>query len=255
MSRISAVIITKNEEANLPRCLDSVKFVNELIIIDSDSTDRTIEIAESYGAKVYRPEWKGFGPAKQEGVDRASCEWILSIDADEEVPAELADEIQAIVNDERALNGYYMPRKTQFLGRWIKHCGWYPDYILRLFKKSTGRFDGAVVHEKVIVEGETGYLRHDLLHYSYPSLEQYLKKSNLYTTLGAKSAYDRGKRSRLFDTTIRPAASFVAHYVGRQGFLDGWAGFVLSVLSAVAVLNKYSKLRELERKEKDGQDN
>lgn len=254
MSTLSVVIITKNEEANIRRCLESVKWADEIILIDSDSTDRTVEIANEYKAKVLSIKWSGFGLAKQFGVDQATKKWILSIDADEVLTPELAEEIKKVVSSDNQNNGYYMPRKTNFMGRWIKHCGWYPDLLLRLFLKSKGRFDGATVHERVVLEGQSGVLKSDLLHYSNPSLEHYLKKYNLYTTLGAQKAAKEGRRISLKDIVLRPAAAFFKHYLSRSGFRDGVEGFVLSVLSSTAVMVKYAKLRELQRKETNGQD-
>ncbi|MBD3401967.1 glycosyltransferase [candidate division GN15 bacterium] len=249
MSRLSVVIITRNEEANLGRCLESVAFADEVIVVDSDSTDRTEEISVSRGAQFVTIEWAGFGPAKQAGVDRATGEWVLSIDADEAVPADLAEEITRVIADPDSLDGYYLPRRTQFLGRWIGHCGWYPDYVLRLFRRERGRFDGAVVHEKVVVDGRVGRLKHDLLHYSYPTLEEYFVKFNRYTTMGAEQAHAAGKRAGWFAIAIKPVATFFTHYVSRQGFRDGLEGFLISTLSSAAVLVKYAKLRHLRRQQ------
>jgi len=245
MTKLSAVVITKNEEENIQRCLESVRFADEIIIIDSGSTDKTIEIAESFNARVYSPEWRGFGPAKKAGVDKSEGDWILSIDADEEVTGHLAAEIQAVIARSNSVSGYYVKRKTKFLGRWILHCGWYPDYVLRLFQKSRGTFDSAIVHEKVVTDGPVEYLKGELLHYSYPNLEQYFIKFNRYTTMGAEEAFRKGRKSKLTDIVIKPAASFVKHYVLNQGYLDGVEGFVLSSLSSMSVMVKYAKLRQL----------
>lgn len=248
------MIITKNEEANIERCLRSVKWADEIILVDSDSTDRTVEIAKEYSARIMTVKWQGYGLTKQFGVDQASKEWILSIDADEVVTPELAHEIKTVVASPNKNNGYYMPRKTNFMGRWIEHCGWYPDLLLRLFLKERGRFDGATVHEKVVLEGPAGVLRNDLLHYSNPSLEHYLRKFNLYTTLGAQKAAKESKQISLKDIVLRPTAAFIKHYITRAGFRDGIEGFILSALSSTAVMVKYAKLRELQRKESNGND-
>ena len=245
---LSVVIITKNEEANIARCLDSVAFADEIIVIDSESTDRTVRIAEQHGARVFSPEWRGFGPAKRAGVDKATEEWVLSIDADEAVGERLAEQIKAIVAaGSGTAAGYFVNRRTNFLGRWIYHCGWYPDSVLRLFRRTQGNFNDAVVHEAVEVDGEVEYLSGELLHYSYPTLESYLAKSNVYTTLGARKAFDRGKRARWWDIVLRPPVSFVTHYVIRRGFLDGMEGLIISFMSAVAVFVKYTKLRHLQQ--------
>ncbi len=244
---LSAVIITKNEARNIARCLESLKIVDEIIVIDSQSTDRTVEIAENIGAKVYTLQWKGFGAAKQEGVNRASGKWILSLDADEALTPELAEEIRDIIGKDNDYAGYHLKRRTMFLGRWIYHCGWYPDYVLRLFQKAKGNFNNAIVHEKVNLNGRVGYLNGELLHYSYVSLEQYLEKSNRYTTLGAQEAFRRKKQAGLFDIIFKPAVAFIKHYISKQGFRDGLEGFIISVLSAIAVMVKYSKLRQMNK--------
>ncbi len=244
---LSVVIITKNEEANIERCLSSVDWADELVVIDSQSTDKTVEIATRFGARIFSPVWRGYGPAKQEGVDRATHEWILSIDADEVVEPTLAKEIQDVVASETDRAGYYMPRKTEFLGRWILHCGWYPDRLVRLFRKSKGRLSEVVVHEEVVVDGPVGYLKGHLLHYSYPDLEHYLKKFNTYTTLGAEEAFRAGRKAGWADLVVRPPVAFIKHYISRQGFRDGVQGFIVSVLSATAVLVKYAKLWHKEK--------
>ncbi len=248
MTRLSAVVITKNEESNIRRCLESVKFADEIIVIDSNSTDKTKEIAEKIGAKVFTIPWQGFGPAKQEGVNLSSGEWILSIDADEEVPADLAREIENRISSSNGVSAFYLKRKTLFLGRWILHSGWYPGYVLRLFQKKDGNFDNAIVHEKVETKGRVGNLENDLLHYSYPDLETYFSKFNRYTKLGAEEAFNAGKKAGWFDIIIKPPVSFLKHYIVRQGFRDGLEGFILSVLSAVSVLVKYAKLYTMQKR-------
>ncbi len=252
---ISAVIITKNEEANIRRCLDSLKWVDEVIVVDSGSQDDTRQLATELGATVYDAPWTGYGPAKAFGVDKATSRWILSVDADEVVTPELADEILQLLVGGAPFNGYDMPRLTNFLGRWIRHCGWYPDRVIRLFQKAHGNFDDAPVHERVVLDGPHGHLKSDLLHYSYPTLEHYLVKSNRYTTLGAHKAFDQGRRAGWFDIVIRPSVSFFSHYIVRQGFRDGLEGLLISVMSAVAVMVKYAKLRVLqnEKKQKENQ--
>jgi glycosyltransferase involved in cell wall biosynthesis len=251
MPDLSAVIITKNEEANIARCLDSIKFADELILVDSESIDRTVEIAKSYGARIIHHTWNGYGPAKREGVNAATCRWVLSLDADEALSPELADEIKEVITAEKEYAGYYLKRKTMFLGRWIYHCGWYPDYVLRLFLKSKGNFNDALIHEEVILDEPAGHLKGEILHYCYRDLEQYFEKSNRYTTLGAEDAYNKGKRAVLTDFILKPPASFIKHYIIKQGFRDGLEGFILSVLSAQAVFTKYAKLRKYPRTNSD----
>lgn len=252
MSSLSVVIITKNEEANLRRCLESVAFADEIIVIDSQSTDRTLEIAREFGAECVLIEWTGYGPAKQEGVRRASKEWILNVDADEVVTPELAREIQSAIKSSDHIDGYSLGRRTEFMGRWIYHCGWYPDYVLRLFKKDSGNFDSAKIHEKVVLNDSNdgnsrkGKLRGDLLHYCFTSMEQYLEKQNRYTSLGAMAAYKQGKRTGWFDLVLRPPISFISHYFFKTGFRDGLEGLIISFLSSVSVFLKYCKLYYLD---------
>jgi len=247
MDTISAVIITKDEEVNIGRCLRSLGWVNEIVVVDSGSTDDTRQVATEAGAVVYERGWSGFGPAKAFGVKQAGSRWILSVDADEAVTPELAAEIQQLLKTGTDRHGFDMPRRTNFLGRWIYHCGWYPDRVLRLFLKSHGTFNDAPVHERVVLNGEVGHLKGELLHYSYPTLEHYLTKSNRYTSLGARLAFEKGKRASWFDLVIRPPVSFISHFISRQGFRDGLEGLLISVLSAVAVMVKYAKLRELQK--------
>ncbi|HKK20384.1 MAG TPA: glycosyltransferase family 2 protein [candidate division Zixibacteria bacterium] len=250
MKPVSVVVISRDEERNIGRCLESVGWADDIVLIDSQSQDRTVEIAQEHGARIFSPVWRGYGAAKQEGVRQARCDWILSLDADEVVTPELTEEIKHVLSEEDPASGYYLPRRTQFLGRWIKHCGWYPDHILRLFDRAKGGFTDAVVHEKVVVEGRTGYLKNDLLHYSYPSLEDYFRKYNRYTTLGAEEAYRRGSRAGWFDIVIKPYVAFLKHYIARQGFRDGLEGFLVSILSSSAVMVKYAKLREIQRQKR-----
>ncbi len=242
---LSVVIITKNEEKNLTRCLESVKWADEIIVVDSKSTDLTIEIAQKYKTEILIIDWTGFGPAKNEGVAQATSEWILSIDADEVVTPLLKEEILDIAKNSQQCNGFYINRKTNFLGKWIQYSGWYPDYVLRLFRKDEGKFDNARVHEKLIVNGKTERLNNDLLHYSYPNLKHYFEKANLYTTLGARDSFEKGKKVSLSDITVRPFASFIKHYIIKQGYRDGIEGLFISAFSALSVMVKYAKLREL----------
>ncbi len=248
MKKISVVIITKNEEKNIAQCLESVKWVDEIIVIDSESEDKTVEIAERYGAKVFSPEWRGYGPAKQEGVKQTSHDWVFSIDADEVLTTQLTDEIQTLLSQDDMCDGYLMPRKTNFMGRWINHSNWYPDHVLRLFNKTKGGFNSNLVHEAIEIEGKKAYLKNDLLHYSYPTLDEYFRKSNIYTRMGAEDLLAQGKKSGFFGICIKPIAAFIKHYFLKKGFLDGMEGFLISFLSAVAVMVKYAKLRELLKK-------
>ncbi|UCD63937.1 MAG: glycosyltransferase family 2 protein [Candidatus Zixiibacteriota bacterium] len=247
MNPVSVVIIARNEKRNIERCLRSVSWADEIIVMDSQSHDGTADLARQHGAGVYDYVWSGYGAAKRAAVEKASHDWILSIDADEEITPPLRQEIQAVLSGHAGHNGYYLPRRTLFLGRWIRHCGWYPDHVLRLFRKSRGNFDDAVVHERVVIDGAAGYLKNDMLHYSYPTLEEYFRKFDWYTTLGAREAARRGLRAGWLDIAGKPPLSFVSHYLIRQGFRDGLEGFLVSALSALAVMVKYAKVREIQR--------
>lgn len=247
MNRISVVIITRDEENNLPRSLKSVAWAGDIVLVDSGSTDRTIAIAEAAGARVLRTEWRGFGHSKQIGVNAASGEWILSVDADEEVSPMLAAQIQKAVNSDDGTVGYYVPRLTRFLGRWMRHGGWYPDYVLRLFRKDAGRFSDNIVHESVLVDGSTRRLSEDLLHYCYPTMDNYISKMNRYTSLAALELHRSGQRAGLVRLLVNPLAKFVKQYFLRAGFLDGAEGLTLALLSAGYVFTKYAKLRDLYR--------
>jgi len=247
MGTISAVIITQNEESNIKRCLDSIAWVDEIIVVDSQSTDNTPKIAAGFGAKVYDIEWCGFGPAKGFAVERATCDWILSIDADEELTEELAAEIKGVAESSDSLHGYEIPRMTNFLGKWIKHSRWYPDYVLRLFRRESGRFTDSLIHEKVIVEGDVGRLKNQLLHYSYPDIDTYFVKFEKYTSLKARELYKDGKRFNIGGFVVKPLAAFCRHYITGLGFMDGFEGFLIALFSAFGVVTRCVKLRSLEK--------
>jgi glycosyltransferase involved in cell wall biosynthesis len=245
MPKISAIVITRNEEKNIKRCLSSLDWVDEIVVVDSESTDQTKRIISEFTPKVFDLKWEGFGKAKDYAKDKASHPWILSVDADELVTEYLKEEIQGITKSEDSHSGYYIPRRSNFLGRWIEHGGWYPDYVLRLFKKDKAKFNHSMVHEKVEVEGKTGYLKNDLLHYTDPNFEHYLEKLNRYTSLAAEELFREGKRNKFFDLIFRPLAVFLKRYFVRKGFLDGLPGFILAVSSAFHVFSKYVKLWHL----------
>lgn len=237
--------MTKNEERNLPRCLEAVRWVDEILILDSGSTDGTLEIAKKFGARVQQQAWEGFGKQKQKGVDLASGEWVLSIDADEVVTPELKAEIASRLSTDNGIAGYYLKRKAYFLDRFVRYGGWYPDWVLRLFKKGKGHFTPARVHESVILDGPAVKLEADLLHYTDPDFSHYLSKLNRYTDLSARELFDRGESGSLFKILANPAAKFFSQYFLKVGFLDGRAGFILAGGSAFHVFSKYVKLWEL----------
>jgi len=241
---ISVILITKNEARQIEDCLQSVKFADEIIIVDSSSTDQTVEIARKFTDRVLvTTDWPGFGPQKQRALEMARGPWILSIDADERVTPALAEEIkQAIQKGE--LTGYTMPRLSYVCGSPVRHGGWYPDRLLRLFKKSAGRFSNDIVHEKVLLQGPVGILKNDLLHYSYTSFEQVIEKFNSYSSLGAEKIMNsRPDKSGGFWTAMgRALFAFVKSYFLKVGFLDGKIGFIVAVTSAETAFYKYLKL-------------
>lgn len=246
IANLSVVIITKNEERNIAECLKSVSFASEIIVLDTGSTDRTVEIALEHGARVEHASWEGFGLAKGRALNYATREWALSLDADERVSAELVLEIRQ-ATAQNAIDGFEIPRLTNFVGRWIKHSGWYPDYVLRLFKRERARFSPAQVHEQVILSGPSARLKHPLLHYSYRSIEDYISRMNRYTSLAARELFEKGERYSMWQPLFKPPAILFKRYIMKLGFLDGWAGAEIAILSAVYVFLKYTKLRQLER--------
>lgn len=247
MPRISAVVITYNEERNIQRCLESLSWVDEIVVVDSFSQDRTKKIASTFTDKIFDLEWQGFGKQKEFARQKASYDWVLSIDADEVISEKLKEEIKTAVEQNNPVDGYYIPRLSNFLGRWIKHSGWYPDYILRLFRKHQARFDDSPVHEKLILDGKAGFLRNEIRHYTDPDISHYLLKMDKYTTLSAKKLLAEGKSLTLFDLLFRPIAILFKMYLLKSGFLDGWQGFLLASFSSFHVFVKYAKLWHLRK--------
>jgi glycosyltransferase involved in cell wall biosynthesis len=260
---LSVVIITHNEEANLGRTLESVRPLisdgkGEIIVVDSGSTDRTVEIAESYGAKVFVEPWKGYAAQKNSALDKASGEWILSLDADESLSLDACEVIGRILGPDaeayRNCAGCWLSRKNYFLGRWIKHGGFYPDKKLRLFRKNKGHFEDRLVHETAVVEGTTERLLEmdsrtageiALEHHSYPTLSDYIDHMNRYSSLGAEMAVAKGRSGfSVASIVLRPLATFVYNYFFRLGFLDGREGLLLHLYHAVYVSWKYAKVWE-----------
>ena len=240
---ISAVVITLDEERNIERCLRSVApFVAETLVVDSGSSDATVQVAARLGARVLHNAWPGYGPQKQFAVARATHDWVFSIDADEEVSPALAAEIAAL---DFALDAYQVPRAVHYLGRWIRHGIWYPGYVTRLFRRDRGTFSDDAIHESVVVSGTTGRLRGDLLHYSYRDVGHHLEKMNEFTTLSAQKMFAERRRAGAFRLALLPPLEFLRAYAARGGILDGYPGLVVSLFHAYYVFLKYAKLREL----------
>lgn len=252
---LSVVLITLNEEHNLARTLESVKPLvaegrGEIIVVDSGSTDGTVEIAKSYGAKVFVEEWKGFAAQKNSAIEKAAGEWVLSLDADEGLEPELTGEIcEALggrnVSDPKRACGFWIPRKNHFLGRWIRHGGFWPDPKLRLFRRGKGAVESRAVHETIKVEGGTSTLRHGLLHHAYPTLEIYLEHMRRYADLGAEMLKDTPRGWLWLNRWLNPPLTFFYNYVVRLGFLDGREGFLLHWNHRRYVGWKYAKALEL----------
>jgi glycosyltransferase involved in cell wall biosynthesis len=248
MKKVSAIVITLNVEQRIEACLSSLSFADEIIVVDSGSTDRTIEIAKQFTDHVQITEWTGYAEAKQFALDKAAGDWVLWVDADERIPEPLAKEIMEIIQSQTAHGGFRVARKAFFLGRWMKHGGWYPGYVVRLFRRESGRFNTARVHESLIVDGSIGTLREPMFHYTDDSLIHYFSKFNKYTTLAAEDLHERGKWAGIADLLFRPLHMFFKMYVFRLGLLDGIEGFLLAVFSSSYVFVKYAKLWEVQKK-------
>ncbi len=245
MNRISAVIITLNEERKIERALKSLQgLADEIVVIDSGSRDATEQICRRYTDRVLFREWTGYRDQKQFATDQARYPWVLSLDADEALSPELRSELIDWKAGSPGHQGYYLPRITFFLGRWIRHTTWYPDWQLRLFEKSRGRWEGGRIHESVTLQGSTGRFSGKLQHYTYSSIDEYLEQLQTFTGLAAADYYDAGKRSSPWRMIFLPLTSFFDNYLLRRGFLDGTAGLVVSCLSATSVFFKYLKLWE-----------
>lgn len=245
MARLSVIIIALNQEAHIVPCLETVKWADEIVIVDSGSTDNTLKLAQAYTDRIFTIDWPGFGAAKNFALDQATGDWILSVDTDERVPEALREEIQTVLRNSGAYLGYRIPRKNYFAGRWVKRLGWYPDYILRLFQKRAGRFRERAVHEEVQVAGPVGFLKTPLEHYSYTSVSDYLARQDRYARLAAQEMLREGRRPRPGDLLWRPAAHFLKLYFLRLGFLEGRLGYTLALLSSLYNFLKYYYLREL----------
>jgi glycosyltransferase involved in cell wall biosynthesis len=247
--KVSAVIITKNEEAMLPDCLRSLDWVDEIVVLDSGSTDRTLELARAAGAKVSQSaDWPGFGAQKNRASALAGGEWILSIDADERVTPELAAEMRRAMADAGGVSAFEIARLSSYCGRAMRHSGWWPDYVTRLYRAGRARFSDDLVHERLIADGPVGRLRGVLRHEPFSSLEQVLDKMNRYSTLGARQMAGAGRSTGLATGVAHGLAAFVKTYLLQAGFLDGAEGFMLAVSNAEGAYYKYLKLRLLRRR-------
>jgi len=243
---ISVVIITKDEEKNIERCLKSVLWTDEIVVVDNGSTDSTPEICRKYHCRIIESEWLGFGPLKQLAVNSAVHDWIFSIDSDEEVSEALKNKILNILKNPQ-LNGYRIKRESFYLGKKIRYCGWDRDYQLRLFNRKFGNFNDRVVHESVSITGEVGRIEEPISHYTYPTIHSHIDKMDRYTELGLDSLIEKGKSSSIFSAVLRGIVKFIKMYFFQRGFLDGKIGFVLCYNSAFGVYLKYLKIWEKNR--------
>lgn len=245
--KVSAAIITRNDAVALDRCLASLGFCDEVLVLDQDSEDDTAAVCARHGARLEQTAWLGFGPTKQRAVAACRNRWVLSIDTDEVVTPELASAI-ASLPEAPAEAAFTVNRISRFLGHWIRHCGWHPEHVTRLFDRERAGFDDRPVHESVVVQGTVGRLDALLQHYPYETMEQYIAKLDRYTTVAADDLHAAGRRATLAQAALRSQAAFWRMWLLQAGVRDGWAGLVLCQASAFYVLSKYVKLWRLDRR-------
>lgn len=246
---ISAVIITLNEEADIRRCLESIRWADEIVVVDSGSTDKTPDICREYGCSVFSHNWEGYARQKDFAMSLAHCDWILSIDGDEEITPELADEIKAAIRSNGDATAYTMPRCNLFLGKWLRHGGWYPDRQIRVFRRGAGKQKPVPLHEHIILDDPSariGSLTNRMMHYTYPSVADFIRRTDSYTTIEADSMLEQGripKRLALRLLTAFPL-KFAETYICKSGWRDGIHGFIASMLTAARVFIRYAKVWE-----------
>lgn len=245
MPKLTATIITRNESAHIAAAIESVSFADEILVVDSESTDDTAAIARRYASRVIVRPWPGYVAQKNFAAAEASHDWILSIDADERVSPALAAEIQALMQDGPGAAGYRVPRVTWHLGRWLRSTDWYPDRQLRVYDRRRARWAGRLVHESVHADGPVRDLRGELLHYAYRDIAHHLQTMDRYTTLAARQMYEDGRRAGWIDVLVRPRLAFFRNYILRGGFRDGMPGLIVSMMNAQYVGLKFAKLWEL----------
>ncbi len=244
---LSVAIITHNEEENIRDALESVKWADEIVVVDSFSKDKTLEICREYTDRVFSLEWSGFSRQKSKAISLTTQPWILVLDADERVSTTLKKEISSLLRNNPPMDGYYIARKNFFSNRWIKHGGWWPDYTLRLFRRDKGKIEDREVHEAIKVDGNVGYLRNPLEHYTYRDVHDFLKRMERYSSLAAKELFKNNRRATIFDLILRPPATFLRMFILQLGILDGSYGIILAYLYSLYTYKKYSKLRKMWR--------
>jgi glycosyltransferase involved in cell wall biosynthesis len=246
---ISVVIITYNEEKRLEAALKSVADIaSEIVVVDRFSDDDTVKVAKKYTDLVFQRKWTNFADQKNFGNNNTSFPWILSLDADERVSPELREEILSLKEGEPGCSAFSMPRQAFYLGRWIRHGGWYPDRKTRLFQKDSARWEGEYVHESLVVDGKVNLLKGSLHHFTYRNIRDHLERLNSFSGLGAQKLYARKKKCRWYHMGIFPFLNFLKSYFWRAGFLDGFAGFVIATLHGYSVFIRYAKLKEIWKK-------
>lgn len=247
-ARLSVVIITLNEEERLRACLDSVAWAEEIVVVDAESHDKTVQIAREFTDRVVVRPWPGFAEQKNFALGLATGDWLLSLDADEQVSTVLGEEIRGMLRNDGACAGYAVPRRNMFLGQWIRHGGLYPDWQVRYFRRGHGRFVARDVHESVSVDGSVGRLRGHLVHTSYRDVTDFFERANRYSTLAAEELRRGGGRTRARELVFRPLGRFFGMYALQGGFLDGRKGLLLAALYAYYVFMRTAKLWELTRR-------
>ncbi len=246
---ITVIVPTFNEEDNIRACLESVAWADDIFVVDSFSTDGTLEIAREFTAHIVQHEYVNSATQKNWAIPQCTTDWIMVVDADERVTPELRDHIQTILAEGTDRDGFYLKRMTIFFGRLIRHCGWHKDYLVRLWRRGKGRYEDLHVHADVIVDGSVGRIEEYLLHDTYRSFDHYLEKFGRYTTWSAQDLHDRGRRATWVNLTLRPAWRFVRMFILRHGFLDGKRGLILCSLAAFSVFMKYAKLWDMRRRD------
>lgn len=248
---LSVIIIVKNEESSIRECLTSVVWADEIIVLDSGSTDQTVAICKEYTDNVYETDWPGFGPQKNRALQYATKEWVLSIDADERISYDLQTEIKRVIQMPKRFDAYTMPRRSNYCGRYMKHSGWWPDRVVRLFRRGKAQFSDDLVHERIIVESRTGKLKEPIIHESLLTLEQILDTMNSYSSAGAEMMAEAHQKSGLAKAILHGLWTFLRTYIFRAGFLDGKEGFMLAVSNAEGTYYRYLKLMVINRENQE----
>ena len=247
MPKVTVTVITRDEAAHIEAALDSVAWADEVVVVDAESTDKTVALAREFTDRVWVRPWPGFVAQKNFAIEQATGDWVLALDADEQVTPALAERVRAVLRADGPADGYSVPRRNMFWGAWVRHGGLYPDWQLRLFRRRSGRFAGEGVHESVRVDGTVERLAEPLLHHSYRGLEDFVERANRYSTLAARDLLQEDRRVRLRELILRPLGRFLSMYIIRRGFLDGWRGLVLAVLYADYVFLRTAKAWEGQR--------